>query len=201
MKEKKFSDFLAEVKKSDPSLTHREAQTKASEKYKAYKLALLHPKAKLKAPEDPGSGPKTDKVGPGPKASEKPQGERTFADFLKEVQEAAPSLSLRDAQKKASELYKAYRAETKVKASEGPGPEIPQGVKDIDIDRSATIEGAIRGKIPTTLNSIKGALNNANVTGYKIHEVGKTGVNTNIFATAPGIRVPVKGHFLVFIAR
>ena len=64
----------------------------------------------------------------------------------------------------------------------------------------ATIEATIREN-PATINSIKSALNNANVIGYQIHEAGKVGVNTKVFATAPGIRVPVEGYFKVFIAK
>ena len=213
MKEKKFSDFLAEVKKKNPSLPHREAQTKASELHKAYKLALLHPKGKVADPKDPEKPKEKSKkkvsTDPGPKASEKSQGERNFADFLQEVQEAAPSLSLRDAQKKASELYKAYRAEAKVKASAdpgpgthpGPGPDFYEKIEAPDLARCSVIEGAIRDVVPTTVNSIKGALNNAGIKDYVIHYGERVGPNTQVWATVPGMRVPVEGYFLCFIAR
>ena len=71
---------------------------------------------------------------------------------------------------------------------------------EIDVSRSEIIEKEIRKAAPT-INRIKFCLTQAAVTDYQIHEKGKVGVNTQVFATAPGIRVPVEGVFLCFIAR
>jgi len=72
---------------------------------------------------------------------------------------------------------------------------------EIDVDFSMTIERAIRKKIPPNINSMKLCLRQAGVTEYTFIEGGKKGPNTLIHIEGPGIRVPLEGHFLCFIAR
>jgi len=136
--------------------------------------------------------------------------ERMYKDFLEEVKASAPNLSHREAQKKASLLFQNYKAEID---SPPPPPTIdpknpPDGPKEpgpsseqaIDVGRCLGLEKEIRLQTPT-INHIQGVLNGSGVTGYKVHEAGKDGANTKVFVTAPGLRIPVEGYFLCFIAR
>ena len=68
-----------------------------------------------------------------------------------------------------------------------------------ELYKSSQIEAEIRKEAPT-LNRIQFVLKNFGVTDYTIHHGEKNGPNTKIWITAPGMRIPIYGAFLSFIA-
>lgn len=122
--------------------------------------------------------------------------EKTYKDFLAEVKTKNPDLPFNQQQKLASDLYK----ESQILSVPGA---IPDAVPVSDVYNRALsmqIEAFIRGegKVPD-INRITEGLVAFGIKDYVIHEAGKDGVNTKVFATGfPGIRVPYENFFLVF---
>ena len=126
---------------------------------------------------------------------------KVYADFLAAVRAAAPNMSYRDAQKKASEMYSQY------KEAQAPAPPKDQkekasadSVKGVDQANSQMIEGLIRENA-VDINRIKTMIEQNNVSNIVVHEAGKDGPNTLVYATGDGVRVPYSGYFKCFIAR
>lgn len=78
---------------------------------------------------------------------------------------------------------------------------IALGPEELEYCHNLTAE--IRKLIPTTVGGIKLCLTRAgiDIVDCKIHKGDKIGANTPVWVTGPGIRLPVYGHFLCFIAK
>jgi hypothetical protein len=116
---------------------------------------------------------------------------KTYKDFLFEVKTKNPDLPHKVAQKLASDLHKEY-----VNAGKATGV---VSTEPTNVVLAHQIEGFIRepGKV-VDINRISEGMNTHGVKDYVIEDAGADGVNRKKYVTAPGLRVPYEGFFIVF---
>lgn len=124
----------------------------------------------------------------------------TYKEILDRLKAEQPDTNFRELQKLASTYHKLQKAAAE-KAKEKPeevvaerAPEAEPVVDTLDgvnVRRSAIIEQEIRSK-PVTLKRIDHILDGFGFTNHAVRDGKKKG---EVYATAPGIRVPVKGYF------
>ncbi len=143
---------------------------------------------------------------------------KTYKELLAEIRAANPDMSFRDAQQEASRLSKFSKEpesstepeppiepppeSKKVKKTPEPEPEVKKApVKELKIQepvldataklRCASIEAEIRAR-DVTMKRIKHIIDGSGASGLSINRLGN-----QVIITGAGIRIPLKGHFLV----